>query len=528
MNARLVPAGLSIIAGRQADPDPAGKAIRAVNPATDAELEPTFRPATDLDVDAAVQAATAAFDDYRNTSPAIRALFLRAIADNLDARRADLVERAGLETGLPQPRLNGEVTRTINQLRLFAAEVELGQHQDVRIDHAQPERAPIPAPDLRHRRIGLGPVLVFGASNFPFAFSTAGGDTASALSAGCPVIMKAHNSHAGTAELTAWAIADAIAQCDLPPGTFSLIYGPGASIGQRLAAHPGIKAIAFTGSRSGGTALMKTAARRPEPIPVYAEMSSINPVILLPGAWTDTPDEFIDGLIGSLTMGAGQFCTNPGLVLAPSAHLDNICDRLSASLSGVAGQTMLSPSIAAAYTQGIARLAAADGARRVGTGIPGDTRNSPPPAIFSASAEAYMQEGDLQDEVFGSAAVVVPYDDVTALCAILESLEGQLTANVHAGQTDRSDVARLLPILERKAGRLTFNSWPTGVEVNHAMVHGGPFPATSDTRTTSVGSAAILRFQRPVAYQNFPDDLLPDAVAQDNPWELPRRLDGAI
>ncbi|XBB67027.1 aldehyde dehydrogenase (NADP(+)) [Nocardioides sp. WV_118_6] len=522
------PHGLSIIAGEVGTPDGTGTPFRATDPATDALVEPVFHPATDDEVGRAVAAATACFDDYRATTPAVRAAFLRTIADHLEAAREALVARAGTETGLPEARLNGELSRTTNQLRLFARELDLGEHQGVRIDHAQPERQPAPAPDLRQRQVPLGPVLVFGASNFPFAFSTAGGDTASALAAGCPVIVKAHNSHAGTAELAGWAIVDAARACGMPAGVFSLVYGPGTTVGQRLAADPGIKAIAFTGSQGGGTALMRTAAARPEPVPVYAEMSSVNPVVLLPGAWAERATAIATGFVGSLTLGSGQFCTNPGLLFVPTAHADDVRAAVAAELRDRPGQTMLSPSISSAYADGIGRLAASDRTTLVAAGAEGPTRNAPAPAVYAADLADFATDDALREEVFGAASLIVTYDDVDALRTALDGLEGQLTISVHAEPADHADVAALLPTLERRAGRLILNDWPTGVEVNDAMVHGGPFPATSDSRTTSVGSAAILRFQRPVAYQGFTDALLPPAVADANPWGLPARVDGAL
>ena len=522
------PHGLSIIAGEVGVPDGTGTPFRATDPATDARVEPLFHPATDAEVERAVALATACFDDYRATAPAVRAGFLHTIADHLEASRTVLVARAGTETGLPAARLNGELSRTTNQLRLFARELELGEHQGVRIDHAQPERLPAPAPDLRQRQIPLGPVLVFGASNFPFAFSTAGGDTASALAAGCPVIVKAHNSHAGTAELAGWAIVDAARACGLPAGVFSLVYGPGTTLGQRLAAHPGIKAIAFTGSRAGGTALMRTAASRPEPVPVYAEMSSVNPVVVLGSAWTERPEEIAAGFVGSLTLGSGQFCTNPGLLFVPEAHADEVRAAVAAELRERPGQTMLSPGISSAYAAGVERLDASPRTSLVATGSTGPTANAPAPAVYATGLDDFAADETLREEVFGAASLIVAYRDIDALRATLDGLEGQLTITVHAETADRDAVAALLPTLERRAGRLILNDWPTGVEVNDTMVHGGPFPATSDSRTTSVGSAAILRFQRPVAYQGFTAGLLPPAVADDNPWGLPARVDGAL
>lgn len=521
------PSGLSLIAGRQGDQHEGTRPVTAVNPASGEGLTPEFWPASSNEIEEAALGAAQAFDGYRHTTPADRATFLRTIASNLEAMRPELVARAMDETGLPEPRLQGELSRTTNQLNLFATEVELGEHQGVRVDHAQPDREPAPAPDLRQRQIPLGPVLVFGASNFPFAFSTAGGDTASALAAGCPVVVKAHNSHAGAAELAGHAITNAVRSCGLPGGVFSLVFGPGTSVGQQLAAHPAIKAIAFTGSQNGGTALMSTATQRPEPIPVYAEMSSINPVIVLPQAAEARVSEIVDGFVGSLTLGAGQFCTNPGLVFVPASKMDDFHDRLEARLAEQVGQTMLSQGIADAYAAGCARIEAS-GARRIANGSPGAGQNAPAPVVFALSGAEWAAEPSLQEEVFGAAALVVTYEAEAELRSALESLQGQLTITIHADHPDSTSVSGLLPILERKAGRLLMNDWPTGVEVNHTMVHGGPFPATSDSRTTSVGSLAITRFQRPVAYQGFAESLLPLAAREENPWGLPRRVGGAL
>ena len=430
-----------------------------------------------------------------------------------------------MESGLSEARLNGEHTRTANQLRLFAREVRLGEHHGVRIDEAQVDRQPLPAPDIRQRQIPIGPVLVFGASNFPLAFSTAGGDTASALAAGCPVIVKAHNSHAGTAELAGRAIADAVAECGLPAGVFSIVFGSGGEIGQMLAKEPAIKAIAFTGSQAAGTALMAAAAARPEPIPVYAEMSSINPVILMPEAISRSADELASGFVDSLTMGAGQFCTNPGLVFLPTGHqqfVDLVADKLQRST----GQTMLSAHISAAYTEGLERLSSA-GATTVAAGAAGPSENAPAPTLFATTAQHFRNNPHLQEEVFGAAALFVEYHDQDELLETLDQMQGQLTATVHATADDAARAADLLPVLERLVGRIIFNDWPTGVEVNNAMVHGGPFPATSNAMTTSVGTLAIRRFLRPVSYQNLPPDLLPEPVRTDNPWQLPRRLNGS-
>jgi len=500
--------------------------LRATNPATGDPLEPEFALVGPAEVDRAATAAKEAFDAYRATTPTERAEFLEAIAHNLDAIKDEIAERAALESGLPAVRVGSEHGRTTGQLRLFATELRTGEHQGVRIEHGQPDRTPLPAPDLRLRMIPVGPVAVFGASNFPLAFSTAGGDTASALAAGCPVVVKGHNAHPGAAELAGQAIVQAVEQCDLPAGVFGLLFGPGNEVGQQLVSHPAIKAVGFTGSRAGGLALLRTAADRDEPIPVYAEMSSINPVVLLPGALDADAAGVASGFVGSLTLGAGQFCTNPGLVLLPYGRTDFV-DAVAAAVADSAGQTMLTEDIAEAYASGRERVGT-HGAELVTAGSDGQTANAPAPAVYRTTAALLRSTPDLQDEVFGAAAVLVDYTDADDLVSTLAQIGGQLTISVHAAESDHELVRRLVPVLERKAGRLIMNGWPTGVEVSHAMVHGGPFPATSDSRSTSVGTLAIQRWQRPVSYQDFSDDLLPEAVRDDNPLGLPRRVDGAL
>lgn len=520
----MTPTGASLIAGTSVLGSHGS--THAHNPATGEALTPSFGFVGPADLAAATRNAADAYDAYRATTPTQRAAFLELIADNLDGARDAIVARAVLESGLSETRLLGEHARTANQLRLFAREVRLGEHHGVRIDEAQPDRQPLPAPDLRQRQIPVGPVLVFGASNFPLAFSTAGGDTASALAAGCPVIVKAHNSHAGTAELAGRAIADAVAQSGLPTGVFSIVFGAGSTVGQALAKDPDVKAIAFTGSRAAGTALMATAAARPEPIPVYAEMSSINPVILLPGSISRHAEELASGFVGSLTMGAGQFCTNPGLVFVPEGEQEFV-QRVADLVRASTGQTMLSDHIANAYGEGLERLTGA-GVVELATGAEGTTLNAPAAALFATTAEHLRQSPHLQEEVFGAAALVVTYRNADDLRETLRVMQGQLTATVHAAPEDHAQAADLLPVLETLVGRILFNGWPTGVEVNHAMVHGGPFPATSNAMTTSVGTLAIQRFLRPVCYQNLPDELLPQPLRPDNPWQLPRRMNGSL
>ncbi|WP_303853046.1 aldehyde dehydrogenase (NADP(+)) [Salinicola salarius] len=501
--------------------------IVAINVATGERLPTEFFGGTSEDVARACELAWSAFDTYRETSLEERARFLETIADEIEAIGDDLIERAVAESGLPQGRIQGERGRTCGQLRLFAKTVRAGEWLDVRIDPALPDRQPMPRVDLRQRHIALGPVVVFGASNFPLAFSVAGGDTASALAAGCPVIVKAHGAHPGTSELVGRAIQAAVKKCGLPEGVFSLMYGSGREVGTALVTDPRIKAAGFTGSRSGGLALWKAAQSRPEPIPFYAEMSSINPVFPLPAALKARGEEMGKAFVASLNMGAGQFCTNPGLVIAiKGPELDAFVNAASEAVKGSAAQTMLTPGIFDAYENGVSTLAGSGKAKEVARGQKGEGPNQCQTGLFLTSAQDFLSSDALQEEVFGSTSLVVECADAAELKQVAEHLEGQLTATLQMDDADLDAARALLPILERKAGRIMVNGWPTGVEVCDAMVHGGPFPATSDSRTTSVGTAAIFRFLRPVCYQDLPDALLPEAIKHDNPLKLRRLVDG--
>jgi len=500
-----------LLGGRQANGDAA--AIFGINPATGERLEPGYPGASPAQVAEACTLAEAAFDPYRNRPLADRAAFLEAIADQILALGDELIERAMLESGLPRARLEGERGRTIGQLRLFAEVVHTGDWQGVRIDPAQPERTPLPRSDLRMQYIPLGPVAVFGASNFPLAFSVAGGDTASALAAGCPVVVKAHSAHPGTSELVGLAVAAAARETDMPEGVFSLLYGNGNSVGQALAADPRIKAVGFTGSRRGGQALLTTAQSRPEPIPVYAEMSSINPVLLLPAALAGRTESLAADFAGSLQLGAGQFCTNPGLILGmASPALSRFAELAAEALARAEAQTMLTPGIHQAYQEGVEALSRVEGVESLTAGQENARPNGCQPRLFRTTATHFLANESLQQEVFGACALIVNCRDEAELVLVLTALEGQLTATVQMDEQDHDLARQLLPLLERKAGRVLFNGFPTGVEVCHAMVHGGPWPATSDSRTTSVGSAAIQRFLRPVCYQDCPADLIPEAL----------------
>ncbi|WP_072804727.1 aldehyde dehydrogenase (NADP(+)) [Rhodococcoides yunnanense] len=506
-----------------------GDAIEAIDPSSGETLGPTFHYATTKDVQDATRLADEAFDTYRRTTSEARALFLESIADNIDALGDELIDRASAESGLSRVRLQGERGRTTGQLRLFASVLREGSWNGARIDPAQPDRKPAPRSDIRLRNIPLGPVVVFSASNFPLAFSVAGGDTASALAAGCPVIVKAHDAHLGTSELVGRAVSAAVVEHGLPSGVFSLIYGLGQTIGVELVTDPVVAAVGFTGSRGGGLALCRAAAGRDVPIPVYAEMSSINPVFLLPGALRESASELGAAFAASLTMGSGQFCTNPGLVFAVvGAELSEFLSAASTAIGLSTGAAMLTPGIAAAYASGQQALREHADVDSVATGQPGSCVFQGLPELLVTDAENFLADPSLHAEVFGATSLVVRCNDLDQLLGAVKGLEGQLTATVHAVPGDHASAEVLVEQLERTAGRILFNGWPTGVEVGHAMVHGGPFPATSDSRTTSVGSLAIDRFLRPVSYQDVPDALLPSAIADGNPEHIWRRVDGTL
>ncbi|WP_343624562.1 aldehyde dehydrogenase (NADP(+)) [Roseateles puraquae] len=523
--------GLALIGGQPVRGK--GAVFQAFDPSKNEALGPDFHAVDAAQVNEACVLAGAAFDAYRATGDHERADFLDQIAAQILALGDDLIARAMAETGLPRARLEGERGRTVNQLKLFAELLREGSWQDARIDTALPARTP-PRPDLRLRLVGVGPVAVFGASNFPLAFSVAGGDTAAALAAGCPVVVKGHPSHPGTCELVGRAVAEAVRQCGLPAGVFSLLVGsaPGSGHGleERLVRHRAIQAVGFTGSRRAGLALMAAAAARPQPIPVYAEMSSINPVILLPGALKARSAEIASGFAASLTMGVGQFCTNPGLVLAlGGADFDRFADAATEALRPLPAGTMLTPGIASAYQRGEDQLA---GQPQVTTLLRGESSAcQAAPALFRTTGAAFLSHQALSAEIFGPASLLVACRDLDELLAVLEGLEGQLTATLQLQDDDADDLAaarRLLPTLERKVGRILANGFPTGVEVSTAMVHGGPFPATSDGRSSSVGTAAIQRFLRPVCYQNLPRALLPAVLREPNERGVWRRRDGVL
>ncbi|MBX2816510.1 MAG: aldehyde dehydrogenase (NADP(+)) [Saprospiraceae bacterium] len=498
-----------------------------MNPKTNQPLSGDFKEATGQEISAAIALAEQAFDAYRSTSPEQRATFLESIADEILNLGDALLERAMAETALPLGRLTGERGRTMNQLRLFASVVREGSWVDARIDPAQPDRQPMPRVDIRHMLLPLGPVAIFGASNFPLAFSVAGGDTASALAAGCPVVIKAHPAHPGTSEMVGRAIIMAGEKTGMPIGVCSVVQGTSHAVGEALVSHPLISAVGFTGSFRGGKALFDLANRRPVPIPVFAEMGSTNPVFVLPGALAERGEEIGKALAGSVTLGVGQFCTNPGLVFIKDDGVEApFADALTKAIAvGTAG-TMLTTGIRDAYEHGTHQLETTAEIEAVAIGQLEESSNSVSAKIFRTSLDAYLSDARLEEEVFGPSTILIRGKSSAQFLSAARKLSGHLTATVHGTPADLEANRELLRILERKVGRLLINGFPTGVEVCHAMVHGGPFPATTAPQSTSVGTNAIKRFARPFCYQNFTDDLLPDALKEGNPLGIWRMVDG--
>jgi len=497
---------------------------KAVNPATGATLEPEYVSASAVEVSKALELAEAAFPKYSALSGKERAAFLRRIAELIEAAGDAIAERGVQETGLPEMRMRGETGRTTGQLRLFAALIEEGSWVDARIEIAQPDRQPLPKPDLRAMKRPLGPVTVFCASNFPLAFSVAGGDTASALAAGCPVLIKAHHSHPGVAEIVGQCVSQAAEDTGMPEGVFSLLFGGGRSVGVKLVEAPAVQAVGFTGSRSGGTALMEVAAKRKQPIPVYAEMSAVNPVVLLPEALAERGESIAEGMLASLTMGVGQFCTNPGLIFLPTGA-DPAFKKKFASLVGeAAGGVMLNEGIAKAYKESTSTIAAAAGVETLAT-APDAGANCGTPAVFAVSVQDFLKNPELEAEMFGPATLIVE-GSIEEIEQAIAQLEGQLVGTIHGSEAEVEKNASLVRALEGRCGRLVFNSFPTGVDVSHAIVHGGPYPATSDGRSSSVGTLAIDRFCRPVAWQGFPASQLPAELQNENPLGIWRMIDG--
>jgi alpha-ketoglutaric semialdehyde dehydrogenase len=520
--------GLSLIGAREGARG--GEPMYASNPTTGQRLQPAFIPATPEEVDLSARLAAEAFGVYRRVSGRDRGAFLRTIAAKIESIAEDVIERAGQETALPRARLQAETARTCGQLRLFAQVAEEGSWVNARVDRADLNRKPAPKPDIRSMLRPLGPVVVFGASNFPLAFSVAGGDTASALAGGNPVIVKAHAAHPGTSELVGRAVQESVRECGLPEGVFSLLFGSGSRVGTALMKHPLVKAGGFTGSRTAGRILMDVAAARPEPIPFYAEMSSTNPVFILPRALRERAGDIAAGLHTSFTLGAGQFCTKPGMVFLPQgSDAAAFAGKLRKFVAESAPFHLLTKTIHSSYDSAVAQRKTDAAVKLIAEGpqAAADAGFAVSSALFETDAAAFLGS-DLEAEIFGPTTLLVQHSGREQVLAIARSLDGHLTATIHGTEQDLQEFADLIAILETKVGRLVFNGFPTGVEVTHAMVHGGPYPSTSDGRSTSVGSQAIFRFTRLVCYQEFPDTALPDELRDANPLGIWRMIDGGM
>jgi 2,5-dioxopentanoate dehydrogenase len=501
--------------------------FHSFNPATGEKLGYHFHKATSQEVNRAAEKAASAFQVYRKKSGLEKAIFLETIAAEIEALGDTLIEICCMETALPQGRIQGERLRTSNQLKLFASLLREGSWLDARIETANPERTPVQKPDIRYLEIGIGPVVVFGASNFPLAFSVGGGDTASALAAGCPVIVKAHSAHPATGEMIGRAIQKAAQICKMPDGVFSMLHGDGKTVGIELVKHPHVKAVGLTGSYTAGKALFDTAAARPVPIPVYAEMGSTNPVFILPQAMQQRKENIAQGFAASVTLGVGQFCTNPGLLIHQKHNgASEFINQLEEVFSKSSGGVMLTEGIYQAYKKGISHHGSLQGIQQLVTGTVSSEINTAKPVLFKTNSDTFMKTPALAEEIFGPTSVLVEAGSREEIISIAKNLSGHLTATVHGTEEDLSAYKDLIDILEQKVGRVVINGFPTGVEVCHSMVHGGPFPATTDGRSTSVGTAAIHRFTRPVCYQNMPDRLLPDELKNKNPLNIWRMVNG--
>ncbi len=498
----------------------------AEDPANGKKLEPGFYEATENEIETAIEKGSLAFQDYRRKSGIERAGFLEAIADEILALGDDLISRCMLETGLPEARLKGERGRTVGQLKLFASYIREGSWTEVRIDKADPTRTP-PKPDIRSMQIPLGPVGIFGASNFPLAFSVAGGDTASALAAGCTVVFKGHPAHPGASEMVARAISQAIQKSGMPEGTFSMVHGKSTEVGMSIVKHAAIKAIGFTGSYRGGKAIFDAANSRTVPIPVYAEMGSTNPVFILPQALNERRETISKELAGAVTLGVGQFCTNPGLVFFEQGGDKDFVQAFSKNIRESKPGVMLTAGIQQSYKSGIAKLRSARGVATVAEGKAEGEGCLAPAFLFQTTGSAFLEDHAMEEEIFGPSTLAVTVEGRDQLLQIARQLGGHLTATLHGTDQDLQDYAALISVLEQKVGRLIVNGYPTGVEVSHAMVHGGPFPATTDSRTTSVGTDAVKRFTRPVCYQNFPQSILPAELKDENPLRIWRLVNGS-
>lgn len=500
--------------------------FQAINPATGEKLEGFFNNSTAEEINITVERTRAAFEIYRNKNAEEKALFLEAIAEEIESLGDQLLERCHLETALPLPRLTGERSRTTNQLRLFAQVVREGSWVDARIDTAMPDRKPIPRSDIRHMLIPLGPVAVFGASNFPLAFSAAGGDTASALAAGCTVVVKGHPAHPGTTALIDQAIQKAIIKTNMPQGVFSVVQGQSIETGQQLVKHPLIKAVGFTGSFRGGKAIFDTANQRKEPIPVFAEMGSSNPVFILPEALRTNGEKIAQGLAGSINLGVGQFCTNPGLIfILDITDADHFTQKMSNAIGQIQQDEMLTAGIKESYIKGLKHYEA------IGLNTLVESITGPSGVIskvLRTQCNFFLDNKQLEEENFGPSSILIIAEDKSQILEAAESLHGHLTATIHGTDEDLETFADLLEVLQEKVGRIVINGYPTGVEVCHAMVHGGPYPATTVSQTTSVGTNGIKRFTRPICFQEFPQFLLPDELKDNNPGSIWRMINGKM
>ncbi|MBL7856310.1 MAG: aldehyde dehydrogenase (NADP(+)) [Cyclobacteriaceae bacterium] len=501
--------------------------FHSFNPATGEKLHYQFTKATPGEVNKAAEKAAGAFQVYRKKSGAEKAIFLETIANEINALGDELVDLCCQETALPKGRIEGERARTVNQLKLFASLLREGSWVDARIETADATRTPLPKPDIRYMEIGLGPVVVFGASNFPLAFSVAGGDTASALAAGCPVIVKVHSAHPATGELVGRAILKAAQVCNMPDGVFSLLHGDGKDVGIQLVKHPAVKAVGLTGSFTAGKALFDAAVSREVPIPVYAEMGSTNPVFILPEAMRERAATIAAGFSASVTLGVGQFCTNPGILIhEKNDGAKEFTKSLEEEFKKTSGGVMLTETIFKSYANGLAHHTNVAGMDVLALGAEVTQNFGARPILFKTTAETFENVTALSEEIFGPTSLVVEAESKEGILSIARNLGGHLTATVHGTENDLIGFKDLIDILEQKVGRVVINGFPTGVEVCHAMVHGGPYPATTDGRSTSVGTAAIHRFTRPVCYQGMPDDLLPAELQNKNPLNIWRLVNG--
>lgn len=502
------------------------ESFHSFNPATGKKLNYVFNKATSEEVNKAAEKAALAFQVYRKKSGIEKAIFLEAIANEIIALGDGLITICCEETALPKARIEGERARTVNQLKLFASLLRDGSWLDARIETADPSRSPLPKPDIRYMEIGIGPVVVFGASNFPLAFSVAGGDTASALAAGCPVIVKVHSAHPATGEMVGRAILKAAQVTNMPDGVFSLLHGDGKDVGIQLVKHPEIRAVGLTGSFTAGKALFDAAVNREVPIPVYAEMGSTNPVFILPEAMRLQGEKIAAGFSASVTLGVGQFCTNPGILVHEKSDASQFTKLLETEFAKTSGGVMLTETIFQSYNKGLMHHATAEGIEVMASGISTDQNLAARPMLFKTKADTFEKMPALAEEIFGPTSLVVEAESKEDILSIAKNLSGHLTATVHGTDNDLMAYKDLIDILEQKVGRVVINGFPTGVEVCHAMVHGGPYPSTTDGRSTSVGTAAIHRFTRPVCYQGMPNTLLPDELKDENPLQLWRLING--